>query len=125
MADLRESTVYCVAVLGITCLTTADQPIVGREFALKATTVSAFASPSSQGSRLPMSRTNSPRCSPNRSRGSPVTRSRSIAVAQTCPVAGDVKANLDEHFRLARLAATEGAQIVVFPELSLTGYELG
>lgn len=50
--------------------------------------------------------------------------SRSIAVAQTCPVAGDVQANLDEHVRLARLAATEGAEVVVFPELSLTGYEL-
>ena len=53
-----------------------------------------------------------------------MTRSRSIAVAQTCPVPGDVKANLDEHIRLARLAAKEGAQVVVFPELSLTGYEL-
>src|SRR5437016_2978159 len=52
-----------------------------------------------------------------------MTGSRSIAVAQTCPVAGDVQANLDEHIRLARLAAREGAQIVVFPELSLTGYE--
>jgi predicted amidohydrolase len=53
-----------------------------------------------------------------------MTRFRSIAVAQTCPVAGDVQANLAEHTRLARLAATEGAQVVVFPELSLTGYEL-
>jgi predicted amidohydrolase len=53
-----------------------------------------------------------------------MTPSRSIAVAQTCPVAGDVKANLDEHVRLGRLAATEGAKVVVFPELSLTGYEL-
>lgn len=51
-------------------------------------------------------------------------RSRSIAVAQTCPVRGDVPANLDEHIRLAGLAAAEGAQVVVFPELSLTGYEL-
>jgi predicted amidohydrolase len=53
-----------------------------------------------------------------------MTRSRSIAVAQTCPVKGDVQANLEEHGRLARLAAAEGAQVVVFPELSLTGYEL-
>lgn len=53
-----------------------------------------------------------------------MTRSCSIAVAQTCPVAGDVEANLDEHVRLARLAASEGAAVVVFPELSLTGYEL-
>ncbi len=54
-----------------------------------------------------------------------MTRSRSIAVAQTCPVRGDVQANLEEHVRLARVAAAEGAQVVVFPELSLTGYELG
>lgn len=53
-----------------------------------------------------------------------MTHSRSIAVAQSCPVKGDVQANLDEHIRLARLAATEGAAVVVFPELSLTGYEL-
>jgi predicted amidohydrolase len=53
-----------------------------------------------------------------------MTSLRSIAVAQTCPVKGDVQANLEEHVRLARLAAAEGAQVVVFPELSLTGYEL-
>jgi predicted amidohydrolase len=53
-----------------------------------------------------------------------MTYSRSIAVAQTCPVKGDVQANLKEHVRLAHLAAAEGAQVVVFPELSLTGYEL-
>jgi predicted amidohydrolase len=53
-----------------------------------------------------------------------VTASRSVAVAQTCPVRGDVSANLDEHVRLARLAAAKGAEVVVFPELSLTGYEL-
>src|SRR5262245_8674427 len=50
---------------------------------------------------------------------------RSIAVAQTCPVKGDVPANVEEHLRLARVAASEGAQVVLFPELSLTGYELG
>lgn len=50
--------------------------------------------------------------------------SRSIAVAQTCPVRGDVGANIDEHLRLLGIAADEGAQVVVFPELSLTGYEL-
>jgi predicted amidohydrolase len=53
-----------------------------------------------------------------------MTRSRSIAVAQTCPVPGDVQANLGEHVRLAHLAATEGATVVVYPELSLIGYEL-
>lgn len=53
-----------------------------------------------------------------------MTQLRSIAVAQTCPVAGDVQANLDEHLRLTRLAAAGGAQLALFPELSLTGYEL-
>ena len=54
-----------------------------------------------------------------------MTLSRSIAVAQTCPIAGDVLDNIEEHVRLARLAAEDGAQVVLFPELSLTGYELG
>jgi predicted amidohydrolase len=54
-----------------------------------------------------------------------MTHSRSIAVAQTCPVKGNVQANLDEHLRLARLAAAVEARVVVFPELSLTGYEIG
>lgn len=48
----------------------------------------------------------------------------SLAVAQSCPVAGDVTANVEAHLTLARLAAAHGAQTVVFPELSLTGYEL-
>lgn len=49
---------------------------------------------------------------------------RSIATAQTVPIPGDVDANLEEHLRLARIAAEERARILVFPELSLTGYEL-
>ncbi|MDQ3279881.1 MAG: carbon-nitrogen hydrolase family protein [Acidobacteriota bacterium] len=49
---------------------------------------------------------------------------RAIAVAQTTPVRGDVLANRTEHIRLLQLAAEEGAQAIVFPELSLTGYEL-
>jgi predicted amidohydrolase len=49
---------------------------------------------------------------------------RAIAVAQTCPAAGDVAANISDHLALVRLAAGEGAEVVVFPELSLTGYEL-
>ena len=53
-----------------------------------------------------------------------MTRARSIAVAQTVPVPGDVGANVAEHLRLARAAAREGAQVLVFPEMSLTGYEL-
>ena len=49
---------------------------------------------------------------------------RSIAAAQTVPRRGDVDANLAEHLRLVPVAAERGAQILVFPELSLTGYEL-
>lgn len=49
---------------------------------------------------------------------------RSIAVAQTCPARGDVDTNLDQHLRLARVAAAAGARVVLFPELSLTGYEM-
>lgn len=49
---------------------------------------------------------------------------RSLAAAQTVPVRGDVGANLDEHVRLARAAAARQVRVLVFPELSLTGYEL-
>jgi len=47
-----------------------------------------------------------------------------LAVAQTVPHAGDVAANTTEHLSLMRLAAEAGAELLVFPELSLTGYEL-
>ena len=47
-----------------------------------------------------------------------------IAAAQTVPVRGDVPANTEHHIRLARAAAAEGVDVLVFPELSLTGYEL-
>ena len=49
---------------------------------------------------------------------------RSMAVAQTVPVRGDVGANIEQHVRLVHAAADEQAQLLVFPELSLTGYEL-
>ena len=39
-----------------------------------------------------------------------MTTVRSVAVAQTCPIKGDVQANLDEHLRLMRIAASAGAQ---------------
>ena len=47
-----------------------------------------------------------------------------IALAQLEPVLGDLPANVRMHVRWARQAARRGAQIVVFPELSLTGYRL-
>ena len=49
---------------------------------------------------------------------------RSLAAAQTLPVRGDVDANVEHHLRLVRIAAQEQARVLVFPELSLTGYEL-
>ena len=53
-----------------------------------------------------------------------MTRARSIAVAQTIPIAGQVDVNVQQHVRLAHVAAEDQAQVLVFPELSLTGYEL-
>ncbi|HEU4333160.1 MAG TPA: carbon-nitrogen hydrolase family protein [Candidatus Eisenbacteria bacterium] len=53
-----------------------------------------------------------------------MTRARSVAAAQTIPARGDLAANLDAHLRFARAAADAGAGLLVFPELSLTGYEL-
>jgi len=50
---------------------------------------------------------------------------RSIAAAQTVATPGDVEANVAQHVRLAHVAADERARVIVFPELSLTGYEIG
>jgi predicted amidohydrolase len=49
---------------------------------------------------------------------------RRLAAAQTAPVAGDIAANLEQHLQLAEVAAADGVTLLVFPELSLTGYEL-
>jgi predicted amidohydrolase len=46
-----------------------------------------------------------------------------LAAAQTKPKRGDIDANLLDHYRLVKLAAANGAQLIVFPELSITGYE--
>jgi predicted amidohydrolase len=51
-------------------------------------------------------------------------RARSLGAAQTVPLRGDVEANVEQHVRLVHAAAREQAQVLVFPELSLTGYEL-
>jgi predicted amidohydrolase len=47
-----------------------------------------------------------------------------MAAAQTVPVACDVAANARQHLQLVEAAALEGVTLLVFPELSLTGYEL-
>lgn len=49
---------------------------------------------------------------------------RSLAAAQTIPTRGDIDANVEHHARLVHAAAEERARMLVFPELSLTGYEL-
>jgi predicted amidohydrolase len=46
-----------------------------------------------------------------------------ICVVQTRPVKGDIQSNIEKHKKLIDLAAANGADIVIFPELSLTGYE--
>jgi predicted amidohydrolase len=46
------------------------------------------------------------------------------AVAQLAAVPGDVGANVAAHVGLVERAGAAGAALVVFPELSLTGYEL-
>jgi predicted amidohydrolase len=46
-----------------------------------------------------------------------------IGVAQTRPVKGDIRRNIAGHKALIRLAADYGADAIIFPELSLTGYQ--
>lgn len=48
----------------------------------------------------------------------------SVALAQFYPRLGDVGANLAAHLAIISGAASSGAGLVVFPELSLTGYFL-
>jgi predicted amidohydrolase len=47
-----------------------------------------------------------------------------IAIAQCAPALGAVKRNLDMHDKWIARARAAGARLVVFPELSLTGYYL-
>jgi predicted amidohydrolase len=46
-----------------------------------------------------------------------------ICVAQTKPFKGDIERNIISHTKLINLAASHGAALIVFPELSITGYE--
>jgi len=45
-----------------------------------------------------------------------------VAIAQISAHLGDVKANLEKHLDLISQAQAAGADLIVFPELSLTGY---
>ncbi len=47
-----------------------------------------------------------------------------LALAQTTPVPGDLPANVAHALDVADAAAAEGARLLVFPELSLIGYDL-
>ena len=47
-----------------------------------------------------------------------------IALAQLAPALGDLDANLERHHELLAQSRSEGADLVVFPELGLTGYLL-
>lgn len=47
-----------------------------------------------------------------------------LALAQINTRLGDVHANLEKHLTLAHEAHVAGAELVIFPELSLTGYVL-
>lgn len=46
-----------------------------------------------------------------------------IAAAQSISVPGQVQANVQSHLSMVHEAARQGVQLLVFPELSLTGYE--
>ena len=46
-----------------------------------------------------------------------------ICVAQTKPVRGDIERNIARHQKLINVAVSHGAEAIIFPELSLTGYE--
>ena len=46
-----------------------------------------------------------------------------IGIAQISSVRGDINANLAKHRMLIERAATEEVDVIIFPELSVTGYE--
>jgi predicted amidohydrolase len=46
-----------------------------------------------------------------------------VCVAQVKPVKGDIPQNIENHKKLISLAVSCRAEIIVFPELSITGYE--
>lgn len=47
-----------------------------------------------------------------------------LGLAQIRPILGDVQANLDKHLDIIKRARAETVDLLVFPELSLTGYML-
>jgi len=53
------------------------------------------------------------------------TRRFRVAVAQIDGVAYEIEANVDKHFRAIEKAREAGVQLLVFPELSIRGYQVG
>src|SRR5579872_203933 len=47
-----------------------------------------------------------------------------VALAQVSAVLGDVEKNAKHHIELSQKAKSQGADAIIFPELSLTGYTL-
>jgi NAD+ synthase (glutamine-hydrolysing) len=47
-----------------------------------------------------------------------------IGLAQMYPKLGDVRANLDAHLSFIEQAAQQGVDLLLFPELSMTGYQV-
>jgi len=50
---------------------------------------------------------------------------KTVAIAQVDPALGDVKTNVEFHLEQIERARAAGCDLLVFPELSLTGYDLG
>lgn len=48
-----------------------------------------------------------------------------VAIAQIDPVLGDLRANLERVRSFQQEALAQGAELVIFPELAMTGYALG
>ncbi len=46
-----------------------------------------------------------------------------LAAAQTKPKRGDIESNLVDHYNLIELASENKVDLIVFPEMSMTGYE--
>jgi predicted amidohydrolase len=46
-----------------------------------------------------------------------------ICLAQTRPIKGDIQRNIESHKKFIELAVSNRADLVIFPELSITGYE--
>lgn len=46
-----------------------------------------------------------------------------ISIAQIEPIKGDIEKNLSKHLKFIEAASSGRSDLIMFPELSLTGYE--